>query len=281
MRKKLFVSLASAAMCAALSQLPVYAATVDEVADAARSYGISEEDIQVGYNEYYAHPEKYPPERLDEVIAKLHETGGTIVSTVPYNPNYVPPTPATTEPATESSQPVNAENTEPPAATATAPSIDNSVELTANDGSKFTRISAEAFIAMTYEEKMAYLSSFPEDRQQIIINNLTPAEYKSLIKQSPADKKMEIVHSLSGAADEMGLSVTVDEVTDDSLTLSMRNDEGTLVNVSSAGASVEDTGYDRRGIFAAAGAFFLTAVAGVIFLAAQCFNKNENEGING
>ena len=79
----------------------------------------------------------------------------------------------------------------------------------------------------------------------------------------------------------MGVSVTVDEVTDDSLTLSMRNDEGTLVNVSSAGASVEDTGYDRRGIFAAAGAFFLTAVAGVIFLAAKCFNKNEKEGING
>ena len=50
MRKKLFVSLASAAMCAALSQLPVYAATVDEVADAARSYGISErsEDRRVG-----------------------------------------------------------------------------------------------------------------------------------------------------------------------------------------------------------------------------------------
>ena len=91
---------------------------------------------------------------------------------------------------------------------------------------------------------------------------------------------MEIVHSLSGAADEMGISLTVDEVTDDSLTISMRNDEGTLVNVSSAGASVEDTGYDRRGIFAAAAAAFLAAVAGVVFLANRCFTKYGTEGIN-
>ena len=274
MRKKLITAIAAAAVCFSVSHLTAFAATVDEVAEAARAYGLSEEDIQVGYNEYYAHPDLYPPERLDEVIAKLHESGSTIISTMPYNPDYTPSTTTVTAAAEE-----------PAANETTAPSSepqqnDDSITLTADDGSTFTRISVRAFISMSYDEKMAYISSFPQDKQQIIINNLSPVEYKSLIKQAPSDRKMEIVHSLSGAADEMGISLTVDEVTDDSLTISMRNDEGTLVNVSSAGASVEDTGYDRRGIFAAAAAAFLAAVAGVVFLANRCFTKYGTEGIN-
>ena len=128
---------------------------------------------------------------------------------------------------------------------------------------------------------MAYISSFPQDQQQVIINNLTPAEYKSLIKQSPAEKKMEIVHSLSGAADEMGFVVTVDEVTDDSLTVSMRNGEGKLVNRVNAGMTVEETGYDRRGIFAAIGAALLIAIGGLVFIADKCFRKEKTERSDG
>ena len=274
MHKKFIAALASAAVCFSLSPLAASAASVDDVADVARSYGIPEEDIQVGYNEYYAHPEKYPPETLDAAIAKLHETGGAIISTVPYDPNRAAPS----EPVTTAPPETESGNTSETTAAAAAP---EPVTLTADDGSTFTRNTPEEFISMSYDEKMAYLSGFPEEQQQVIINNLTPAEYKSLIKQSPAEKKMEIVRSLSGAADEMGLSLTVDEVTDDSLTLSMRNDEGTLVNVSSAGASVEDTGYDRRGIFAAAAAAFLTALGGLLFLVNRCFTDDRTEGMNG
>ena len=61
----------------------------------------------------------------------------------------------------------------------------------------------------------------------------------------------------------------------------MRNEEGTLVNVTGAGAAVEDTGYDRRGIFAAAAAAFLAALSGLMLIADRCFTKDETEGING
>lgn len=280
MNKRLLSAVTASVLCLAASQLTASAeTTVDDVAAVARSYGISEEDIQLGYNAYNKNPEKYPPEKLDKVIASLHETGGNIVSLVPYDPNYVFPdisAPAeTTAPSgdTESSNTAETPVTEQPQ--------NNMMTLTAPDGSSFTRISAEDFIAMSYDEKMAYLSGFTQDKQQVIIDNLTPAEYKSIIRQAPAEKKMEIVHSLSGAADEMGFSITVDEVTDDSLTLSMRNEEGTLVNVTGAGAAVEDTGYDRRGIFAAAAAAFLAALSGLMLIADRCFTKDETEGING
>lgn len=266
MNKKIITAVITSALTAASLSAFSYAAsaaTVDEVAEVARSYGIPEEDIQAGYNEYYSKPEAYPPEKLDQAIAKLHEAGGVIITTGEYNPDYIPQT--TSAPASNETSNTSSETNS------------NVITLTADDGSTFTRISAEDFVKMNYDEKMAYISSFPQDKQQIIINNLSPVEYKSLIKQSPSEKKMEIVHSLSGAADEMGLVVTVDEVSDDSLTLSMRNDEGKLVNVSSAGATVEDTGYDRRGIFTAIAASISLAVAGIVFLGVKCFGKKETE----
>lgn len=266
MNKKIITAfMISAVTAVSVSAFPMgaLAATVDEVADVARSYGIPEEDIQAGYNEYYAHPEAYPPEKLDQAISKLHETGGIIITTGEYIPSAEPVVTVPTE-TTESGSTVSESN-------------DDYVSLKADDGSTFTRISAESFIKMSYDEKMAYISSFPQDKQQVIINNLTPAEYKSLIKQSPSEKKMEIIHSLSGAADEMGLVVTVDEVSDDSLTVSMRNDEGKLVNVSSAGATVEDTGYDRRGIIASAAAALSVAVAALILLCRKYFGQSETE----
>ena len=53
------------------------------------------------------------------------------------------------------------------------------------------------------------------------------------------------------------------------------------MNVTGAGAAVEDTGYDRRGIFAAAAAAFLAALSGLMLIADRCFTKDETEGING
>ena len=94
----------------------------------------------------------------------------------------------------------------------------------------------------------------------------SPEEYKSLIKQSPADQKIQIVGKLSEAAEEMGLNVTVDEITDNSLTVAMRNEKGELLNVSTAGATVEDTGYDRRGLLAASAAFISIGTAAAYLL---------------
>lgn len=227
-----------------------YATTVDDVAEVARSYGYSEEDIQAGYNEYYSHPDDYPSDRLDMAIDKLHKAGDQIITT---GPQVVDPAITTTSAAS------NNENGQP----VTDPDL---ITLTASDSSTFTRISREAFINMSYDEKMAYLRTFTPVQQQAFIDDLSPEEYRSLMKQSPVEKKVQIVDKLSQAAEEMGLNITVDELTDDSLTLAMRNDKGELVNVSTAGANVEDTGYDRRGILAVAGALIGTALTAVYFL---------------
>ncbi|WP_028520530.1 hypothetical protein [Ruminococcus flavefaciens] len=231
--------------------MSAYATTADDVAAVARSYGYSEEDIQAGYNEYYSHPEDYPSERLDKAIAKLHEAGGQIITTGPQVPNNTVTT------TVKAADPVDTPSDTPQ---------NGGITLTASDGSTFTRISKEEFIKLSYDEKMAYVRSFTPAQQQAIIDNLSPEEYRSLMKQTPSQQKLQIVGTLSEAAEEMGLNVTVDEISDDSLTLAMRNNRGELVNVSTAGASVEDTGYDRRGILAVAGILIGLSVSAVFLL---------------
>ena len=74
----------------------------------------------------------------------------------------------------------------------------------------------------------------------------------------------------------MGLNITVDEISDSSLTIAMRNESGELLNVSTAGASVEDTGYDRRGILACVAAFMGIGIS-ALFLVMRKLKANGAE----
>lgn len=243
------------------------ATTVDDVAAVARSYGYSEDDISQGYNAYYANPEKYPSEVLDQAIAYLHASGSQIIDTAPQQPGSPVTTETTAETPTESQQDASADTEQQPVSDLT---------LTASDGSTFTRISREKFIAMSYDDKMAYVHSFTTEQQQAIIDDLSPEEYRAIIKQSPAEQKLKVVEKLSEAAGQMGLNITVDEITDDSLTVAMRNDKGELLNVSTAGVAVDDTGYDRRGLLAASAAFIGIGIT-LAFMLIRRMKKNETE----
>ncbi|MBQ8960358.1 MAG: hypothetical protein IJ071_03965 [Ruminococcus sp.] len=269
-------ALAGAALACGLAAVIPFAAraaTPDEAAAVARSYGYSEEDIQQAYNEYYENPELYPPEKIDEYIAKLHEAHQKQVSVVPQQTSVVIPSLTTTAAPAASAE-------DPDTPVTPAPVDDGSFTLTASDGSAFTRISREKFIALSYEEKLAYLSTFTEAQQQAIIDDLSPAENRSLLKQLPADKKVEVVDKLSEITDDMGMTITVEEISDDTLKIAMKNDKGELVNISEAGASVEKTGYDRRGILAFCGSLFIAAAAGIAVVMRKCFGREGNGEAN-
>ncbi len=260
MRKISSVLITAAVISALSAGMTANAATVDEIAAAARAKGYTEDQIQQGYNAYYADPSAYTPEQLDEVLNMVENSGDVIINTVPYNPEAAPVITTTTASET--------------------PEI-SGITLTAPDGSEFTRISEDEFINLSYDEKMAYLSGFPQDKQKVIIDSLSPLEYRSLIKQAPTEKKLEIVDSISDVAEGMGLTVTVDEVDDDNLTLSARNNEGTLVSVSNAKVAVEDTGFDRRWLVSAIAASLSAAIVGIALVITKCFGKGESESING
>lgn len=288
MLKKMFMNAAitAAVICGIASfSLPAAATTVDDVAAVARSYGYSEDLIMQGYNHYYQNPGKYTSADFDLAIAELHKAGGVIVTTGVYDPSgYQTTTTTSAAPVTtttKSGSAVNSSTVTTTASNVATPVPDASdsdeITLTTSDGTTFTRMSSEAFIKLSYEDKMAYLRTFTPEQQQIIINNLSPEEYRSLLKQLPTDQKMEVIDNISNAVDSMGMNITVDEISDDSISVAMRNEEGDLLGVANAGVIVEDTGYDRRGIFAAAGALFIASITALCFVVRKCF-KNEKIG---
>lgn len=253
--------LACAVLAVSMCAVPAvsYAATIEEAVAVARQYGIPEETIQECLNMYYEEPELYTPEVIDDLIAKFKAYQGGIITNVPHDPNAQVPSVTDTTPV-----PDNPAEDVP---------VDDSITLTMPDGTTFTRISAEKFIALSYEEKMTYLSTFPEDQQTVIIDNLTPEEYKSLLKQLPTEDKLEVIDSLTDISESMGVNLTVNELTDNSVSFQMKNKDGELIGSSSINDVIEDTGYDRRGIFAVAGACIMTGIIGVFMLVRKCFGN--------
>lgn len=226
------------------------AATIEEALDYARSLGWPDELLMQAANSYYESPELYPPEELDRMMSQLDAFKDDLVPSVPHDPDA--PVPSVPEP----------EQPDAP---------DDSITLTMPDGSTFTRISRQQFIAMSYEEKLTYLSTFTPEQQEVFINDLSPEEYRSLMKQLPADKKAEILGDMSAFTDSLNLTLSVDEITADDLSFSIKNDRGELLGAGSAKDRVESTGYDRRGILALAGSLIASGIAGVFLLAKKIF----------
>lgn len=255
---------AAAAACAVLAfPFAANATTVDDVAAVARHYGYPEETIQEAYNKYYSNPEKYDSDYCDAVIEILHDYGYNLITTGPQR------TMSTTTAAT-----TTAVTTVPSGEKPSEPSKEaGTITLTDNNGNTFTRISREEFIKLSYEDKMNYIATFTPEQQQIIIDNLSPEEYRSLLKTAPQDKKFEVVDDIVKAADAMGVNLTVNEISDDNISLAMHNEDGELIGIAHAGNSVEDTGYDRSGLLKTAAVLFAVSAAAVAVLMKKCFGK--------
>lgn len=277
MKKKFIKTIIGAGVIAGMISCSVtaYATTIDDVARVAREHGYSEDLIQQGYNQYYAEPDKYTSEDFDMAIAEILRADGIILTTAPQNPQPVTTTTTVAgENTVETSTAVPAEN-----GSSTNNNNDNvvgEITLQAPDGSEFTRISESDFIRLSYDDKMNYIRNFTPEQQQVILNNLTPEEHKSLLKQLPVEQKVEVADSMTGFAETFDLNVSVDDISEDNISLSMRNDEGELVGMANAGTLVEDTGYDRRGILALSAG--LIAVAGILLAGvAGYFRKTEDK----
>lgn len=265
--KKFIVCLAaSAAVIGGVlsGSLSANAATIDEVAAVARQYGYPEDVIQTGITMYYTEPEEYPPEKLDKAIEAIQNGCEELIQE--YFPGFTMPSSG------------NGNTGQTVTTTTSSGNGSNSSTSTSNGNSSGTvidRISEEEFINMTYEEKKAYMAGFSDEELAQFIASLSPAEYKSMMSQLPTDQKLNIVDSMAKAGDAMGMNLTVDEISDDKLSFSVRDDNGQLIGVAAAGIIVEDTGYDYRILFSVAGVLLVAAAGGLIFVVRRCFGKNK------
>lgn len=287
MRKNLFKILSSAAFCIALAipSMSATAATPEEAAELARSIGLPESLIQAGWNKYYEDPELYPPEFIESYMDTLRSMNQDMIDQLLADSGLGDPT---VSPAVTTSSQPSAQGTVTTAAQSGSGNTDNTgdsgnqpdkdtITLTLPDGSTFERISAKDFAAMSLDEKRAYIASLTPDQQTVFIANLSPEDYKSLLKQLPLENKAEIIDQMAGVTEQLGLTMSVDELSDSDLVLSMRDENGKLVAMSSARDSVAATGYDRRGIFALAASLVAVGLTGMVIMVKKSFGK-KNEG---
>lgn len=263
MKKSLIKTFISSMVVAGMlsCSMIAYSASIDDVARVARELGYPEDVIQQGYNRYYANPEEYTSEGFDKAIEELYKADGAVLTTA----SQIPLPETTTTTAINNTTANTSNSTTVPAKNENnTDNVIGGITLSTADGSKFTRISEEEFIKLSYDEKMSYIRSFTPEQQQVIFDNLSPEEHKSLLKQLPVEQKAQIADSMASFAETFDLNVSVDEITDDNLSISMRNSDGELVGVANAGVLVEDTGYDRRGIFALSAG--LITVAGILLV---------------
>lgn len=208
-KKKLLVS-ATALLCMGTCAVSVSASTQDDVIEAARRAGFPESLVQQGYN--YINGTDYSSDEYDLMIAAINEysqkTDEEIANILEMNGVEVPVEYKTTEkaPAETAQENKPAENTP--------------------------------------EEKVNY-SDLSDAEKKEYIENMPQAEKNEIIKNLDTDKKVEIINKLINASEELGMNVTVDNISKDSISYSIRDNEGGLVDISAVGSGlVDETGID-------------------------------------
>lgn len=256
--------------------LPASAATEAEFIAACHAQGLPELAIQSGLN--YIHNEgKTSPEDYDYYIECLGLYEDEIWENI--ESIFGIPRETTTAPAATTTAP--AETIGPngeTGATTTTTTVTTTVNTTPgiDNGIKDWGITSAQFINMTLEEKVAFVNSLPENDRATFLYSLNADERVSIIKQMNTDNKVNIVGTLTDIGKEMGLNISVDDMTDSSLTLSVRDNDGTIVDISSVGTGVEDTGISYKGLISCTVGLMLAAGAGIGCLARKLKKGEQN-----
>ncbi|MBP1566190.1 MAG: hypothetical protein J6A58_10595 [Oscillospiraceae bacterium] len=250
---------------AALKTTDIYATTKEDVVAAARSAGFSEVYIQQGIN--FLESGSYTSEQYDAMIAALYSYAGMTDSEIQ---NYLdnagiqveipsestPPEetapPQVTEPAINEQAPDNQPSQdEPSAPVVSKPQTPVAPAVPENSASQNNTTTKKDFSSLTDEEKKAYISG------------LTQAQKNQIIKDLDRDTQLEIINKLIDASSELGMFVTVDDLSDDTLKYSIRNGEGDIVDISAIGVVVDDTGIDYTVLVISMALIILLSVTGI------------------
>jgi len=196
--------------------------------------------------------------------------------------------PVTTTKKTETTKPVTDENgqtvsqtTETTVETTIATTTSAAASTTAaTNGGGHSQEQESAFVKMTLEEKQAFIASLPVEQRAAYLAGLTPAERKSLLKQVGKDVQADILKDFVDAGETLGMHVSIDKVGDGQIDYSVRDGDGTLVDSSSIGNTVDDTGWDMTLPVVGSAGTIVLSIGGFGWTAYRA-NKRREEVLHG
>ena len=274
----------------------VSAATKEDVIAAARAAGFPEVYVQQGINYLEAHPE-YTSAQYDYMVSQLGEYSGKtdalidqylqmypdlggVVPELPSAPQEpvqdfefeLEPEPAVpSEPAQDPSASVP--QGEKPAQENNKPAQENKpAENKPAENNKPSGGNTAGTVSDQTPQKN-YADMTPEEQKEYR-ESLSQAEKNQILKDLPKDKQLEIINGLIDASAALGMNVTVDELSKDSINYSIRDDDGKIVDISSVGVIVNDTGIDYTALIIGAAAVILASSAGIAYMAVKQKKNN-------
>lgn len=278
-RLKSAVFTAAVTMAAAIafsgSADSVSAATKEDVIAAARAAGFPESYVQQGTN--YLEGTEYTSEQYDRMVSEiLSYTGRTDEAIALYlgqtgdssSDGQTEPSQdekgtsdQTAETPSDGGQVSPAEEVSPKAPEAAADQ--SAPENNTKPAAEKKDIKAD-FAAMTPEEQKEYIKNMPQ------------AEKNQILKNLDRETQMEIINSLIDASASLGMNVSVDSFTKDKIEYSIRDDKGGVVDISSIGVIVDDTGIDYTALYLTAAGIVLVSAAGLTLIS-RSLKKGDKE----
>ena len=259
----LCTGLLTACLCGA--SLSVSAYTPDDVAQKAREAGWPETLIQTGYNQWASG--EYSQAELDEAYDSVMSYNEQTEEFI-YNQFGIDPDEARQKLAEKEAQQETSAETQPVSETAQNPETDSSASETqaetqaetAQTSEKF--ISDSEFINMNMDEKKEYVNSLSSEEKTEFISSLSTEARNSIIKQLPTEDKVAIMQKYIDTASTMGMNVTVDELTEKDISVTVRNNDGVVIDKAEVGVVIDETGISHTKPLMVAGIGILISAAG-------------------
>lgn len=267
--KTLLVSAIVALTMGAACAMPAAAEDINDVAQALREACVPESQIQAMMNAYqYCEKDEYGVYfndqyfRYDDLVYAIQLMGeegvnAAIQENLETGLDAYEQMMGTATTTTTTSTGSGSENSTTTTTTTTAP--------------------AKTFEQMTMDEKIAYLYSLPEDERKTFMENLSIDEKQSILLQMSTDSQMEILDYMAGLMEDLGFHMSVDNMQQGQIDVSLRDDQGNLIDSSSMGVIVEDTGWNLTGWFALASVLVLVSMGGIGYVMYRSSKASEEE----
>ncbi len=269
-----------------INPLNASATTVQDVIAHAYAVGLPEATIQQCINTYSSGT--YTSEQCDKAIAMLNEWaaerdeaiagGETPAVTTPASavtnpvvttkPSTNTEKPVTSKPSTNTEKPVTSKpdaNTEKPV-TSTENKVTGETTTSAESNNMAGSISKDKFNNMTIEQKQEYIAGLSAEQKTQLIQNMTPEEKNNFIKELDVTVQADIIANFVGFGEAFGLNLSVDKISDDAISISARDENGNLIDVTTFGNTVEATGIPYTAPILIGGSAILFSVAGIIWV---------------
>jgi len=244
----------------------VKAATEADVIAAARAAGFPETYVQQGAN--YLAGTEYTSEQYDKMVdALLGYTGRTDEAIRQYlgEDAAIPDSSSEEQASSGDPAPSGEQNAAPEAESGTN-------EQPASQGA-----AENAAPAAEQKDEKTDFSKMTDAEKDEYIKNMSQAEKNQILKNLDKEKQMEIINSMIDASSALGMNVSVDSFSKDKIEYSIRDDKGGVVDISSIGVIVDDTGIDYTALYLTAAGVVLASAAGIAVMSRSVRDSRSKE----